>query len=77
MRLQPSKYCRVDCVLVGGVRAPRPGRADQGAEEDPVGPLQRAQRGAGEAQVRDQEGGQRRAALDHRQKVSPHFLSLI
>ena len=73
MSLQLPECCRVDCVLVGGVRVPGAGRADEGAEEDTVGPLERAQRGAGEAQVRGQEGGQRRAALDHRQKVSSHL----
>ena len=49
---------RVNGVLVGGVCLSSARGTDEGTEEDPIGPVERAQRGTGEAQVRDQEGGQ-------------------
>ena len=67
---------RVNGLLVGGVCFSGARRTDEGTEEDTLRPIQRTQRGTGEAQVRGQEGGQRRAALDHRQKVSSHFAQL-
>ena len=73
-QLITTLFCRVDRVLVGGVRLPRAGRADEGASQDPLGPLGRAERRSGAAQVRGPQGSQRRAARNHRQKVSLKYI---
>ena len=65
-----TSFCRGVRVLVGGVRLPGAGRADEGAPQDPLRPERRAQRGARAAQVRGPQGSQRRAARHHCQKVS-------